>query len=110
MRLNALPLTSLPGECQSLAFTRDKEWRALRDAQRESEGRLILTKADTILAWGAEAEVRGYFKADLKTLAPFDIGDWLLTLDDHLYLKGFLEEALCAAIIRGKPLLTRTHG
>jgi len=110
MRFNALPLTSLPGECQSLVFTCDKEWRALRDAQRKSEGRLILTKADTILAWGAEAEVREHFKADLKALAPFDIGDRLLTLDDHLYLKGFLEEALCAAIIRGKPLLTRTHG
>ncbi|BDV38126.1 hypothetical protein DSM21852_13790 [Methylocystis bryophila] len=110
MRLNALPLTGLPGECQSLAFTCDKEWRALRDVQRKSEGRLILTKADTVLAWGAEAEVREHFKADLKTLAPFDIGDRLLMLDDHLYLKGFLEEALCAAIIRGKPLLTRTHG
>jgi len=110
MRLNALPLTSLPGECQSLAFTRDKAWRALRDAQRESQGRMILTKADTVLAWGAEADVREHFKADLKALAPFDIGDRLLTLDDHLYLKGFLEEALCAAIIRGKPLLTRTHG
>jgi SIR2-like domain len=110
MRLNALPLTSLPGQCQSLTFTRDKEWRALRDAQRKSEGRLILTKADTVLAWGAEADVREHFKPDLKALAPLDIGDRLLTLDDHLYLKGFLEEALCAAIIRGKPLLTRTHG
>ena len=110
MRLNALPLTSLPGECLSLAFTRDKDWRALRDAQRELKGCLILTKADTVLAWGAEADVREHFKADLKALAPLDIGDLLLTLDDHLYLKGFLEEALCAAIIRGKPLLARTHG
>jgi hypothetical protein len=110
MRLNALPLTSLPGECQSLAFTRDKDWRALRDSQRESEGRLILTKADTVLAWGAEADVREHFKADLKALATLDIGSRLLTLDEHLYLKRFLEEALCAAIIRDKPLLTRTHG
>jgi hypothetical protein len=110
MRLNALPLISLPGECQSLAFTHDKEWRALRDAQRESEGRLILTKADTVLAWGAETEVRKHFEADLKALAPLDIDDRLMTLDDHLYLKGFLEEALCAAITRGKSLLTRTHG
>jgi hypothetical protein len=86
------------------------EWRALRDAQRRSEGRLILTKADTALAWGAEADVRAHFKADLRALAPFEIGDRLLTLDDHLYLKSFLEQALCAAIIRGKPLLTRTHG
>ena len=45
--------------------------------------------------------MREHFKADIKVLAPFDIGDRLLTLDDHLYLKGFLEEALCAAIIRG---------
>lgn len=88
MRLNALPLTSLPGECQSLAFTRDKEWRALRDAQRESKGRLIVTRADTVLAWGAEADVREHFKADLKALAPLDIGDRLLTLDDHLLSQG----------------------
>ncbi|HXW22226.1 MAG TPA: SIR2 family protein, partial [Rhodomicrobium sp.] len=110
MRLNALPVTGLPGECQSLAFTCDKEWRELRDAQRESEGRLILTKADTVLAWGAEADVREHFKADLKALAPLDIGDRLLTLDNHLYLKDLLEEALCAAIVRGKPLLARTRG
>lgn len=54
--------------------------------------------------------MREHFKADLKALARLDIGDRLLTLDDHPYLKGFIEEALCAAIIRGKPLLTRTHG
>lgn len=108
MRVNALPLTSLPGECQSLTFTRDKDWRDLRTAQRESEGSLILTKTDTVLAWGAEADLREQFK-DVKALAPLDIGDRLLALDDHLYLKGFLEEALCAALIRGKPLLTRTH-
>jgi hypothetical protein len=110
MRLNALPLTSLPGECQSLSFTGDKDWRTLRDAQRKSEGRLILTKGDSVLAWGTGADLREHFKADLKTLVPHDLGQQLLTLDEHLYLKGFLEEALCAALVRGKPLLTRTHG
>jgi SIR2-like domain len=110
MRLNALPLTSLPGECQSLSLTCDQDWRALRDKQRKAQGRLILTKADTVLAWGAEADVREQFKPGLKAIAPLLIGDRLLTLEDHLYLKGFLEEALCAAIIRGKPLLARTHG
>lgn len=110
MRLNAVPLTSLPGECQSLTFTGDKDWRALRDTQRKSEGSLLLTKSDTVLAWGAEADVREHFKADLKTLAPLDIDNRLLKLDEHLYLKRFLEEALCAAITREKPLLTRTHG
>lgn len=108
MRLNALPLTSLPGECQSLTFARDKEWRDLRAAQRETEGGLILTKADAVLAWGAEADLRSHFK-DIKTLAPLDIGNRLLALEDHPYLKGFLEEAVCAALIRDKPLLTRTH-
>lgn len=110
MRLNAVPLTSLPGECQSLTFTGDKDWRALRDTQRKSDGCLLLTKSDTVLAWGAEADVREHFKADLKTLVPLDIGSRLLKLDEHLYLKRFLEEALCAAITREKPLLMRTHG
>jgi hypothetical protein len=110
MRMNALPLTSLPGECHSLYFTCDKEWLALRDVQRKSEGRLILTKGDTVLAWGAEAHVREYLNADLKALVPHDLRQQLQTLDDHSYLKGFLEEALCAALVRGKPLLTRTHG
>jgi hypothetical protein len=110
MRLNALPLTGLPGECHSLTFTRDKDWEALRDVRRKSEGGLILTKADTVLAWGTETDVREHFKADLKGLATLDIGSRLLKLDEHLYLKRFLEEALCAAIIREKPLLTRTHG
>jgi hypothetical protein len=110
VRLNALPLSGLPGECQNLIFTGGMEWGALRAAQRDSEGRLILTKADTVLAWGSETDVREHFKADLKSVTPMDIGERLLALNDHLYLKGFLEEALCAAIIRGKPLLTRTHG
>lgn len=110
LRLNALPIVALPGECQSLGFERDKEWPELRDAQRVSEGGLILTKADTVLAWGAEADLRAHFKADLKSIASLDIGERLLALDDHLYLKGFLEEALCAALVRDKPLLKRTHG
>jgi len=65
-------------------------------------------KADTVLAWGADADVRGYFKADLKTLAPFDIGDRLLTLDDHLYLKGFLRRRCAPRYSRQAAVDTNT--
>lgn len=109
MRLNALPLSAVPTQCQSLTFARDKDWRELREAQRKSEGTLIITKADSVLAWGAEADLRAQFE-DLKGIEPCDFRNKLLTLEDHLHLKGFLEEALCAAITRNKPLLARTIG
>jgi hypothetical protein len=109
MRLNALPLSTVPTQCQSLIFARDKDWRELREAQRKSEGALIITKADSVLAWGAEADLRAQFK-DIKGIEPCDFRNKLLALEDHLHLKGFLEEALCAAIARDKPLLTRTIG
>lgn len=110
LRFTALPVLSLPGECQSLRFTRDRDWRSLRTAMRETEGRMILTKAETVLAWGAESELRQHFGSDLTDLTTHDLGQKLLTFDDQPYLKGFLEEGLSAALIRDKSLLSRTVG
>lgn len=49
IRMNALPITSLPGECQALTFGAPKEWADLRAATRNTEGALIFTKSDTVL-------------------------------------------------------------
>ena len=107
LRFNALPVRKRPQRCLSLSFKKHKEWAELREARRESGGRLILTKADTVWCWGERDEIRAQFGDDLVSMAERDIpSDFSATGD--LHVKGFLEEAICAAIARVRPVLSRT--
>jgi SIR2-like domain len=107
VRMNALPITNIPGECQAITFNTPKEWSDLRSVASASEGRLILTKSDTILCWGMEALLRLHFP-DIVSVSHEDISAKIADMDNHLYIKQFLEEAMCRALSRGRPLLTRT--
>lgn len=112
LRLNALPILSLPKECLELSLNKPMEWTDLRSAQRDAGTRTILTKADAIIGWGAEAEIRTTFEAALTSIKsrslPVDF-----SAPQKRSIKGLLEEALCVALARGKPLLVRnrqSHG
>jgi len=107
VRMNALPLIRLPGKCQALTFENPKEWSELRAATRNTEGALIFTKSEAVLCWGKEALIRQEF-GDLVSVEPYDITSQIADLGSNHHMKGFLEEAVCQALIRGRPLLTRT--
>ena len=107
VRMNALPIVSLPGECQALSFKREKDWSDIREAAHASQGQLILTKGDNVLCWGRAFVVRSHFQ-DVESISRRDIGPMIADISHHLYLKGFIEEALCRSLVRGKPLLVRT--
>jgi hypothetical protein len=107
LRFNALPITALPRQCLALSFTRAKEWAELRKAQHNAENSLFLTKADGVWCWGTHDRIRKAFGEDLSAIAPCDFPT-NFRLAENLHFKGFAEEALCAAIARGKPLLWRT--
>ncbi|SDK53266.1 SIR2-like domain-containing protein [Methylophilus rhizosphaerae] len=108
LRLNALPLTEIPTTCNSLTFDSPKQWSDLKDAQRKAEGRLLLTKAEKVLCWGTESDIRANFQ-DVRAIEPFDFNALLENLEDNLYIKGIIEEALSKAIVNGKPLISRTN-
>lgn len=108
LRLNALPIRSLPSRCLVVRTKRPLEWAELRDLQRDAEPRLLLTKADEIWCWGPRAGVKDAFGADLleigERVVPTDLGS-----PENLHVKGFLEDALGTALARGRPLLSRTR-
>lgn len=108
MRLNALPIRSLPVRCLVVQTSRPYDWAELREMQRQSDPRLIITKADEIWCWGPRACVEETFGTDLAGIderhLPTD-----LTLPENLHVKGFLEDALGTALARGRPLLSRAR-
>lgn len=107
MRLNALPIVSMPTQCQSLAFNGPKEWDDLRRAERETRHGVILTKSDSVWCWGLKDRIRQAFGDTLTAIATTDMpAD--LTAPGNQHFKGFLESALCAALARGKPVFSRT--
>ncbi len=107
-RLNALPVLHLPEKCLALTLTKPFEWADLRKAQKDGESRSILAKADTVIGWGSEADLRATFKDHLSKLGvrqlPLDI-----SAAQNLTLKGLHEEALAAALARERPLLWRSQ-
>lgn len=107
IRLNALPISELPERCLSIDFKSEKDWKALRTAQGETEGHLIFTKSDTVWCWGKKERIKDHFGADVGSIAEIELPDDL-TSPDNLHVKGFIEAALCKALARDKPLLSRT--
>lgn len=105
LRINALPIIDLPKETLSLTFKTPKEWTDLRQALSDSEGQLIFSKSDTILCWGTEATARTTFGADVVSVSVRDIPT---DIQQNLYIKNFLEAALCKALAKDKPLLSKT--
>ena len=108
LRFNALPVRELPRRCLTLSFGKPKEWADLREARHESRGGLILTKSsDTVWCWGERDAIREQFGSDLVTIGEVEVPSDF-TAADKLHVKGFLEEAICAAIARARPVLSRT--
>lgn len=106
LRLNALPILDFPKQCLSLSFKTPKEWSDLRQVRADTENQLVLTKFDAVLCWGTEALARSTFGTDLTSVSvknlPTDIKS-----GENLYIKSFLEEALCKALAKDRPLLSR---
>ncbi len=107
LRLNALPVTGMPRQCMQLSFSQSKDWGDLHRVRFDSQGQLILTKTDAVLCWGEREIVDGIFKEDLLSVEPYDLPENINAPENH-HIKGFIEEALCRALARGKPLLSRT--
>lgn len=107
LRLNALPIISLPRRCQSLAFRAPKDWDDLRRAVKETRNNLILAKGESIWCWGQQSVVRQAFGDSVTAITPADLPTDLASPEKR-FLKGFVETALCAALARGKPLFSRT--
>lgn len=107
LRLNALPVVEMPAQCLSLAFRRPMEFNEVRRIRDGAKARLILAKSQGILCWGSESIVRTTFGDALLSVEPATVPSDL-SRPDTLQLKGFVEEAVCWALARGKPLLSRS--
>lgn len=106
LRTNALPLLSVPAQCLSLSFASPKTADELRLARDTAKSRVILARSRTGLCWGDEKSVKDTYGADLLTVSAVDLpGD--LSHPENLDLKGFVEEAICAALGKDKPLVCR---
>lgn len=108
IRLNALPILSMPSRCLSISFASPVEWSDLNQARNESDGGLILTKGASVYCWGDRGAISGAFGQEPTSVKeidlPADIGG-----AENLYIKGFVEEALTKALAKDKPLLSRTN-
>lgn len=107
LRLNALPVITMPRQCAKLSFSMPKDWPDLRQARDDAQGLLILTKAETVLCWGERTIIERVFGEDLLSVEPYELPSDISS-PENLQIKGFVEEALCSALARGKPLLSRT--
>jgi len=108
VRLNALPILTLPTKCQALTFRRPKEWADLRSATYNTEGALIVAKAERILCWGSKELVASEFR-DVVSNESFDLSEKLGRLEEHTIVKAFVAEGVARALARGKPLLVKTE-
>lgn len=108
IRMNALPISRWTTGCSKLVFSQPKEWGDLRAAQRKSEGNLIFTKAEAVWCWGAESEIREEFGDEIISIEADDLSGRFAAFSENLQFQAFFLEALCRALARDKPLLSRS--
>ncbi len=106
LRLNALPILSIPRECLELKFRAKKEWGDLRQVQRDNSLNAIFTKAENVWCWGNEAELLSAFGSDLQSIQTREVPG-KIDAPNNLHVHGFIEEALCRALARERPLIAR---
>lgn len=106
LRLNALPVASLPAKCLSLHFRIAKTSDEIRRTRDSTKARIILSGTQNGLCWGTEDVITKTYGDDLLGIEQVDLPADILH-PANLHLKGFLEEALCWALARGKPLVSR---
>lgn len=107
VRTNALPLVSLPSQCLALSFHTPQTSDEVRRTRDGAKARIILAGATDGWCWGDEDHIKTTFGSSLKAIAPVPLANDL-SLPEHLHLKGFFEEAICKALAKGKPLISRT--
>jgi len=108
LRLNALPLIALPKKCYALETKRSLTWDDVRELRTRSDGAVIFTRADKVLCWGSPSDIKAVVGAEFQSLAEADVPQDL-SLATNLQIKGFIEEAVVAALARDKPLVKRTN-
>lgn len=106
MRLNALPVLSFPERCLKLTFRSPKTWSDLRKVERETHGNLIFVITDAVCCWGLKSDIKQAFHEELTSVEQVDIPTDLAAVANRP-IKGFVEKALCMALGRNKPLLSR---
>lgn len=107
LRFNALRVLDTPCRSFALSLKTPKDWRDLRRIRNESEGRLLFTKAEEILCWGEPKLIKEAFGNELVDIVERELPSNFQDAT-NLHIKGFLEEALCAAVARERPLLSRS--
>lgn len=108
LRTNALVVRQLPTECISISLKHPIEWSELKAIRRSVEQSIVITKVDTVCAWGDEEDIREGFGPDfLNTEVRTVPSDF--TAPENLPFKSFLEEAIAIGLARGKPAHIRTR-
>lgn len=108
MRLNALPLASLPNKCLKLNFNKPMDVAEVQKVESDFRESLIITKNEPFYCWGTREKIQkayGYALSEIETVEL----PTKLDLPENLNLKGFFGDALCKALIKGRPLLFRAR-
>lgn len=107
LRLNALPVRSLPMQAIAVRTKKAVEWKELKALERKVGRRVIFTKGREVLAWGSDEDIAAALGDNFVGSAPFELPA-IPDGPDELYIKGFVEEGLIAALARGRPLIPRS--
>lgn len=107
IRMNALPLISLPSRCLTISFCAPKTSEEVRTIRDKAKARIILARSRDGWCWGDEEVIKTTFGSDLKTIVPVSLPTDLSS-PDNLHLKGFIEEAIVSALAIGKPLICQS--
>jgi len=110
IRTNVFPVMKIPEKCLAIETVKPLSYLEFVDKIKIAKSAAILSKQETILAWGSENEIGKVFSAsEIKSKKVADLKDYLDVNNTHT--RAFLIRALARGIVRDKPLkLRKKHG
>lgn len=112
IRLNALPITSLPGQSALIKTKKELSAGEVKDLLIKNKSKAIITRGEHLLAWGDETSIRKALGDDIIT----EISNHTIEKPEELISSitayyAFFERAIAVALCDGRPIqLKNTKG
>jgi hypothetical protein len=111
MRTNALEVSGIPDVCGSIDCEPAVGFRELNEILRTSRPDSIITCSERLLFFGNSELVGKLFSADrIRAISSYPLSATVFSNPESTVLHSFIEQALCEALCKNKPLFLRKKG
>lgn len=105
IRMNALPITSLPNKCALVKTKNEMTLFDIKELLKKNKSSITVTRTESVLAWGFVSEIKKGFGEDiLQDIASHELSKPEELVKESTLIHSFYERALAIALCENRPI------